>query len=144
MPLLNYTTQVDVWRTVSEIQGMLAKAGARAISVQYDAERQPAALAFEIDIGARVMAFRLPSRWQAVHKLLQEDAKVPARLTQPGQARRVAWRIVKNWVEAQLAIIEAEMVVLPEVFLPYAIIPSGKTVWEEIAAGNTQLLDSGL
>jgi hypothetical protein len=38
------------------------------------------------------------------------------------KARRIAWRQVLRWVEAQLALIETGMVKTQEVFLPYAMV----------------------
>jgi len=46
------------------------------------------------------------------------------------QAARVAWRVVKDWLEAQLAMIEAGMVDLEQVFLAYAQNPAGETIYE--------------
>lgn len=37
-------------------------------------------------------------------------------------SRRVAWRQILRWVEAQLALIETGMAKAQEVFLPYAIV----------------------
>jgi hypothetical protein len=54
-------------------------------------------------------------------------------------ARNVAWRVVKDWVEAQLAIIETRMVTTAQVFLPYAVTANGQTLYEYIGH-NTQLL----
>ena len=45
---------------------------------------------------------------------------------------RTAWRITKDWVEAQMAIVETKMVTLPQVFLPYAVTQNGQTVYEKI------------
>jgi hypothetical protein len=45
-------------------------------------------------------------------------------------ARRVAWRILRNWTEAQLALIEVGMVKVHEVFLPWMQDPAtGKTLF---------------
>ena len=38
MPLLNYTTKVDIYTTIGEIQGCLVKHGAREIMQDYDTE----------------------------------------------------------------------------------------------------------
>ena len=47
------------------------------------------------------------------------------------QARRVAWRILKDWVAAQLAIVEAEQAQMAEVFLPYAVeSQTGQTMFQ--------------
>src|SRR5438067_7715783 len=36
-------------------------------------------------------------------------------------AIRVAWRIIHTWVKAQLALVEINMVTIPQVFLSYAV-----------------------
>ena len=40
------------------------------------------------------------------------------------------WRITKDWVEAQMAIVEVRMASLEQVFLPYIIAKQGQTVYE--------------
>ncbi len=45
-------------------------------------------------------------------------------------AARVAWRIIKDWVAAQLAIVESGMVEIAEVFLPYQLVADDKTVFD--------------
>jgi hypothetical protein len=135
MPILNYTTKIDVRRTASEIQDILADAGAQGVSIEYK-DRIPVALTFRIEMQGRLVSFRLPSKWEGVLKLLQKDAKVERRFKNEDQARRVAWRIVKDWVEAQLAIIQAGTAELAEVFLPYVIHPqTGRTLFEEFKSG---------
>jgi hypothetical protein len=78
--------------------------------------------------------FRLPANIQGVHKALERDPKVPGRLKTREHAARVAWRICKDWVEAQLAMVEAEMADMVEVFLPYAQTESGETLYEVVKA----------
>ena len=46
------------------------------------------------------------------------------------QAERVAWRIVKDWVAAQMAILESEMVQMDEIFLPYMLNDKGQTLFQ--------------
>lgn len=52
---------------------------------------------------------------------------------------RVAWRILRHWVDSQMAIIELEMVQIEQVFLPYIINKNGKTLGENFV-NNPQLL----
>lgn len=141
MPILNYTTQVNSSKTVAEIQRKLAKAGALSISVSYDDKRQPDALVFAIQVHNEYVNFKLPCNWQGVFTAMKRDRSISRRFQNEEQARRVAWRIVKDWTEAQLAIIEAEMATLPEVFLPYAVMNNGLTVYQSFERGN--LLTSG-
>jgi hypothetical protein len=86
--------------------------------------------------------FRLPARVDAVWKTLvkQKDAGQIRRAITRDQANRVAWRILKDWVDAQMALIESQMVVLEEVMLPYMLTESGEqTVYERLVAGRLQL-----
>lgn len=52
MPLLNYTTKVDVYTTLGAIQGQLVRHGAKKIMQDYNDEGQIAALSFLIDTPA--------------------------------------------------------------------------------------------
>ena len=55
-------------------------------------------------------------------------------------AYKVAWRILKDWVLAQMAIVEAGAAQLAEVFLPYALQPDGKTMFEAFVEHQQKLL----
>jgi hypothetical protein len=131
MPILNYTTTISVSKTAGEIQEILAKAGANRVMIEFGSDRTPDAIYFEIDVNNRTAQFRLPSRWHGVAQSLQ-DSKVERKFKTEEQARRVAWRIIKDWCEAQLAIIEAGAAELAEVFFPYLINPaSNETIYHD-------------
>jgi hypothetical protein len=118
MPLKDYTTKINAAKTASEVQTILAKAGARAVAVEYDDHGEPTALAFTARTPFGMREFTVPTDWQAVQAVLRKQKVQPSYLTEE-HARRVAWRITKDWVEAQLAIIETEMVTIDQVMLPY-------------------------
>jgi hypothetical protein len=144
MPLLKYTTEIDADKTAMEISKMLSKAGATAILTEYNKEEEyVSAIAFRILLNNQPLEFRLPCDWKPVLTLLERDPKVPRRLINQPQAVRVAWRIVRNWVEAQLAIIETRMVKTEQVFLPYAIMRDNKTLYEHVQANPQFLLGDG-
>lgn len=141
MPILNYTTSITVQKTAGEIQEILARAGARTVVIEYGADRIPDAVSFEVPVKGQIVAFRLPSQWTGVYQTLSKSA-VEKRYRTEEQARRVAWRIIKDWTEAQLAIIEAGAAQLTEVFLPYMVNPkTNHTLFEDFQAGF--LLGSG-
>ena len=129
MPLLNYTTTIDAAKTVGEIEKNLAKHGARAILKNYDDNGHIATLSFTIPYGEQSIPYRLPVNPEAVLRVLERQ-NVPAKYKNKPQAIRVAWRIVKDWVEAQMAILETEMVEMKQIFLPYMLSDSGKTLYE--------------
>lgn len=137
MPLLNYTTKVNVYTTLGEIQGQLVAHGAKKIVQDYDEDGHIAALSFLIDTPAGPRGIRLPANVDAVHAVLTRQKVKCDR----DQAERVAWRIVKDWVEAQMAILESEMVQMDEIFLPYMVDKSGQTLFQ--AYRNNKLMLEG-
>lgn len=134
MALLNYTTTVAVEKTVGEIQRLLSKNGARSIQVDYDKDANPIALAFQVETELGMRGYRLPANIDAVHKTLTQQwnqGKVPRRLVTKEQAGRVGWRILKDWTEAQMALLATRMVTLGEIMLPWMIAgQDGETVYQ--------------
>jgi hypothetical protein len=122
-----------VFATIGEIQGVLVKHGAKKIMQDYDDDGRIIALTFGIDTPAGQRGIRLPSNVDAVHAVLTKQRVKCDR----EQAERVAWRIIKDWIEAQMAILESEMVQLDQIFLPYMVNEQGQTVFE--AYRNNQL-----
>lgn len=137
MPLLNYTTKVDVHTTLGDIQRQLVKHGAKKIMQDFDDNGNISALSFVIDTPMGVRAIRLPANVAAVQTVLTRQ-KVKCDFE---QAERVAWRIVKDWVEAQMAILESEMVRMDEIFLPYMLNGEGQTLFQVYQ--NNQLMLGG-
>lgn len=143
MSLLNFTTQISVEKTLGEIQECLRAHGASAVLTEWDDAGFITAVSFKINLNGNDISFRLPTDWRPVLTILERDPKVPSRLKVQDQALRVAWRITKDWVLAQMAIVETKMVTLPQVFLPYAIMRNGKTVSENVSSdeGGIKLLN---
>jgi hypothetical protein len=75
--------------------------------------------------------------------VLKRDPKVPRSYANELQAVRTAWRIVKDWTEAQMALVETQMVTTQEVFLPYAVMRDGRTLSEHVESNPALLLGTG-
>lgn len=147
MPILNYTTDVPAERSINQIQNMLTKKGARRIMTENDGEGNVIGFAFQIIGPDGMMSFKMPVNVEAVYKVLIKNKNYrgwndEARYKENNmaQAQRVAWRILKDWIEAQMAILETEMVTLDQVFLPYAVTRLGKTLYEEMKESGHLLL----
>lgn len=143
MAILNYTTTIDAFKTVSEIEYILMKHKAKSIMKNYDGE-SITGLSFLIDTGAQQIPVRLPVKVEECLEVLKREKKNSPRSNIKAtkeQAERVAWRILKDWVEAQMALLDIEMVQLQEIFLPYIEIPSGQTIYQ--ALENKQFLLEG-
>ena len=137
--MLNYTTKIEARKTVGEVQELLAGQGARKIIIDYDDTGQPTGLTFIIMWQGIPTLFALPCRYEGVQRALAKNPKIGPTGRSKEQALRVAWRVIKDWVAAQLAIIEAEAVSLPEVFLPYAVTKDGGTLYELALSKREQL-----
>ena len=142
MPILNYTTDVPVDRTVAEIQRKIARAGAASVRVDYK-NGQPVSISFLLMLGDRSLPFRLPADTESVYWILFRDDSLPRKYRSRPHAERVAWRIVKDWVEVQLALIESGQATLPQLFLPHAVRSDGRTLFEQVAADPRFLLGTG-
>lgn len=135
-PLLDYTTSVPVSRTVAQVQAKLVEHGARAVMMEYDDQGRIKALAFNVKMPNRELPIRLPIDATATLRVLERQAynrEIPARYAKEEHAYRVAWRIIKDWVEAQMSLLETEMVRMEEIFLPYVITKSGQTIYQVMA-----------
>lgn len=135
MAIKNYTTEVDVYKSLGEIQAALASHGARKIMVDYDAAGQPIGVMFAIETPIGPRGFCLPANVDGVRAVFDQQ-KVRAK---PGQAERTAWRNIRDWIMAQMAIIEAGQVQLEEVFLPYLTDNRGKTLYQLYRGGQLAL-----
>lgn len=134
MAILNYTTTVDSFKTVSEIEYILMKHKAKSIMKNYDGE-SIIGLSFLIDTGFQQIPIRLPVKVDECLKVLKKEKRENPRKQikdTRDQAERVAWRIMKDWVEAQMALLDMEMVRFEEIFLPYIETDTGQTIYERL------------
>lgn len=135
MPIKNYTTKVDVYQSLGEIQGALAKNGARKIMIDYDENGNPVGVTFGINTPQGSLGFLLPANIEGVLKVF---AKQKIKTDRP-QAERTAWRNIRDWVLAQMAFVEAGNVEVDEVFLPYLTDGKGRTLYQVYQSGQLLL-----
>jgi hypothetical protein len=130
----NYTTDIPAEKTIAEIQTILSQNGARGIALEYDGNGHIKDIFFKIILNHKELPFRLPAKAERVYQALWGE-KQEWEHTRYGegwraQAQRIAWRICKTWLEAQITLINLEQAKLEEVFLPYLIMPGNKTLFE--------------
>ena len=127
---------------------MLADHGAKRILFDYGNDSNVTAISFIIDTPNGEQAVRLPANADSVRQVLREQRNNPKVRNRSQiddsqeQAERVAWRIVKDWLAAQLAILETEMVTVHQVFLPYFLDRKGRTLYEVYSSGALMLEDN--
>jgi hypothetical protein len=152
MPILNYTTEVPADKSVGQIVALLSRKQAQSITQEFLEDGRVKAISFSMKVGVGFVSFQLPANIEGVHGILQKEAPYNnyrqcsrdayfAKLR--SQAERIAWRIVKDWVEAQMAMIESGQAEAAQVFLPYARQHDGRTVYELFIESHQRQLGSG-
>ena len=139
MPLLNYSTRVEAHRTVSEIAAILVRHGASRIMQEYDGSGNIVALKWSLAGRFGTLGYAMPVNYEAVYEVLTDEGRIfkGDAERRKAQARRVAWRILKDWIEAQIALLESGMVEMEEIFLPYMLAgDSDSTLYNALVAGE--------
>lgn len=130
----NYTSNIAVSKTVGEITAILAKRGAQRVATTFDDEGISNGVTFTLETDYGVREFSLPARIDGVFDALKNDPKIAKAQRTRDKAARVAWRITKDWLEIQFALIDAEMARLDEVLLPFMVDGTGKTIYSVFRA----------
>lgn len=134
MAIKNYSTTVSAMQSVGEITIALAKHNAKEISQNYK-NGKITAVSFVIDTPAGEQRVLLPADVERFRAVLQNQ-KVKCDYE---HAEMVAWRNVRDWVLAQMALLETAMVSFAEIFLPYIATPNGGTIYELFEQNILQL-----
>lgn len=139
----NYTSSVPAFRSVQHIEDRLVAHGARNILKLYENKRL-IGVAFIVDLNGKQMPFRLPARIDKVEQQLKSRIKRPRSGTSGRivmQAERTAWKLLADWVDIQISLIELQQVQFLEVFLPYVYDHTKEqTFFERLEEGKFRLL----
>jgi hypothetical protein len=169
MPIKNYTTNKRASESVAIIQNSLISHGAVGIQMMYDPDQRISSFAFALPLNDRKnLSFQLPCEWRkfkqvlinqgvdifkermkpkAFHKwsdseqaywIRKEDER---KSKQDEVAYNIAWANLKDWVLAQMALYETQIVTIPQIFLPFVVGKGGKTLYENIENNNFLLGD---
>jgi hypothetical protein len=148
----NYTTSIPAAKSISEIEDMLLQVGAVNFMKRADpVTRQYIEVAFQIEVSGIAVSYRLPARMDSISQMLasqynrEHSRKAKDAEEFEKQAYDTAWRILRDWVDAQIEIIRIGMVQAEEVFLPYMLMDRNTTVYDRFIndGGMRQLLGKG-
>lgn len=145
--LKNYTTTISSFKTISEIEKILVTNGAKGIMKEYDPEGRIKLLYFLIETSQGDIPYKLPCDYHKIRQALNNlhnEGKIKLsknKLQSIDHSINVGWRIIKDWIYAQLSLIRIEMTSFEQIFLPYAFDPrTNKTFFEKIKENNYSLL----
>jgi acetolactate synthase regulatory subunit len=121
MPIKNYTSQVDHETTAARIEQILVNFKASNILKEYQ-DGLIVALAFQVKDNGAAISIRLPVNVEGAFRVLKKQLKKTDVRTVDKcreQAKRTAWKLMQDWVETQLSLIEMGQAETLQVFLPY-------------------------
>jgi hypothetical protein len=133
--LKNYTSGIPAHTTISYIEAYLADCGVSGIAKEFNANKQPSALYFNIDLGDKKYTIRLPANIEQVQEALWHDycssTRRPRKTKEDfgEQASRTAWKIQQDWVQVQMSLVKLKQADFRQVFLAY-IWDGSKTYYE--------------
>lgn len=142
MSILNYTTKVEAAKSIEEIQRILAQHKARSITTDFDDNGNVSGIKFVITMEKLPITIRLPVNVEGVYGSLRTAKGISGKSKTMLQARRVAWRILKDWLEAQLALAMVGQAEMAQVMMPYAIDSKGTTAYQMFKESHIKQLNA--
>lgn len=126
--------------TFDKIQKILSTHGARKISYEYDIHGKVIGLTFEIVINNNPASIKLPARLENVSMIMFREVLSEISESKRDQVYRTAWANIRDWIDAQMAMIDTNMVVIEEIFMPYLYDPNSNITYFEHVKANPKLL----
>ena len=139
----NYTTTIAVEKTVMEIEQILSKFGATNIFKMYE-DGVVKGLAFQTIVNDRPLSFKLPLEEDKIKQVFNHAVscrELPEKYRNNiEQARRTGWRIIKDWIDSQMSLIQINTVKFEQVFLPYMYdMQTNQTLFEKMEKNSFSL-----
>jgi hypothetical protein len=136
-----YTTKIGVNQTVAKIHQLLSSKGAKKILNEYDDDGKIKSVSFQLIINSEPIFYKLPARVNGVYKVMYGKYTEENVNQRRAQAERVAWRITLNWIDSQIAFIEAGCAEVAEVFLPYMLCTADETIYDRFKEKGLTMID---
>lgn len=117
----NYTSEVAAAKSILHIERRLTQNNVRSIMKTFEGERVTG-IAFIVSTPGGELPFKLPANVDRVEKKLlslrSRVSKSTARFVKE-QAERTAWKILADWIDIQMTLVELDQAEMAEVFMPY-------------------------
>lgn len=145
-PIKNYTSGVPVDRTLAKIEAALVRGGATNVLKDYK-DGILTAVCFAVvnpQTGQRI-SVRLPANSDGVYQAMRASVKKPRAGTLEKlreQASRTAWKLMQDWIEVQMSLIQMHQAEFLQVFLPY-VWDGEKTFYTALKDGGFKMLTRG-
>ena len=133
--LKNYLSKSSITNIFSAIEKSLISHGAKRIVRDFNSEGLVSSISFVITTKNGDISVKLPARHDRVKKIFDEQKFK----YKPEQPYRTSWATIRDWVDAQMALIEWDLVKIDEVFLPYMTDKNGTTYFEHFTQNKLEI-----
>jgi len=143
MALKNYKSRGQ--NTFDKIQKILSSHGANKIMFDYKRDGTLEAITFGLDIDGMQMGFRMPALVENVVEIIYGGKDRYGRSkkitnAQKQQAYFTAWANIRDWIDAQMALVETKQAKVQDVFLSFAVMKDGRTLSQHFEENHNLLL----
>jgi len=143
MALKNYKSRGQ--NTFDKIQKILSSHGANKIMFDYKQDGTLEAITFGLNIDGMQMGFKMPALVENVVQIIyggEDRYGRPKKITpaQRQQAYFTAWANIRDWIDAQMALVETKQAKIQDVFLSFAVMKDGRTLSEHFEENHNLLL----
>jgi hypothetical protein len=131
---LNYTTIVAADKTAHECMVILGKYGAKRAGLAYGKDRIPMGITFVLGTRWGERGYEIALNFDGTRLALErayKARKIERRYTEYAHAQKVAWRVLKMWLESNLAMIEAGLAEPEKALFPYMLLAPEHTLFDE-------------
>lgn len=148
--LMNYTTSIPAFKSIGEIQEFLINFGAQNIIIDSE-NKKVKAIKFTYRIGDMILPFKVPADVDETAETLWNEylsSKHRMRKTKADfydEAERVAWRIARDWVHAQLSLLTIKSKYFMHIFAGFLVTDTKtqETLGDRLEGGDFQKLLKG-
>jgi hypothetical protein len=134
-------TDVTPVKSRTDIETTLTRYGASHFG--YLSEPGKATVAFQYDGRNIRFTIAIPDIADYAKTATGRDASPTAQKTAHDQATRQRWRALLLVVKAKLEAVESGIAEFDQEFLPYLVLPTGRTVYEETHEQVTYMIETG-
>lgn len=142
--LKNYTTTIDASKSIAEIIDFIVDVGATDISQTFE-NKECVSIRFIISNMGNSIIYKLTANPDAAYAILIEQKKRindEVRQKVKKQSFKTAWRILRDWIDSQCALIKLGQATPMQLFLSYAYDPNtDSTVYERLNEGSLKFLN---
>lgn len=124
-------------KSIENVKNLLVNAGAYSVIEKYE-NKQVSGIAFVFPIDNKAMTFQLPARVECIKKYLIKSENMSESVAFR-QAQKTAWRLIHEWVQIQLTMIQLDQADPLELFFPY-LTDGTQTYYEKLKSNDFKQL----